>query len=260
MSTARARIGTVREQPRLTAFYVVTILFGGFFVFAFHQPFTYVVTSFLPDFHEPAHRIHTMMIGGIFLVFTLGILAQLYRPIERVGALLGSILLAASVTVIGLALVGPSVLDEILLLIVAAVLVGALHPARSTLFSGLAVRDTRLLAVAVVGAIAFFGLAALEANHHLTAGDGHVEAGHYMLMTAGAVTVALAALGAAVHPTGWRALAFVAAFLAIVPFGLGMLAFPGGEQGSTVPTLVAVGVIVWAIALVGVAEYVDRVR
>ncbi len=258
MSAVSARLGQVRAHPQLSLFYVVTIAFSAFFVFAFHQPMTYVVTAFLPDFHEPVHRVHTMMIGSIFLLFTLGLVVQLYRPTERIGGLLVSILLIGSVSTVGLILSGPGLLQELALLIVAAILITALHPARNQLFDAYAIRDLRLLIVAAVGAIALFTLAAFEAHNHLVLDDSHVHAGHYMLMAGGGVAAGLAAIGAAVHTSGWRALALGAAFVALVPYGLGMLAFSGPEQGSGFPTVVTIGVIVWALVFVVLAEYIHH--
>ncbi|MXV63450.1 hypothetical protein GS429_15570 [Natronorubrum sp. JWXQ-INN-674] len=58
-------------------------------------------------------------------------------------------------------------------------------------------------------------------------------------------------------PVGWRIPLYAAGMLALL-FGASSLAFPGAEQGSSLGTVGAIAVILWAIALIGVSEYVER--
>ncbi|WP_237076858.1 hypothetical protein [Natrialba magadii] len=58
-------------------------------------------------------------------------------------------------------------------------------------------------------------------------------------------------------PTGWRIPLYAAGTLALL-FAASSLAFPGAEQGSSLGTISAFAVILWAIALLGVSEYVER--
>ncbi|QCC55936.1 hypothetical protein DV706_12450 [Natronorubrum bangense] len=58
-------------------------------------------------------------------------------------------------------------------------------------------------------------------------------------------------------PTGWRIPLYAAGALALL-FAASSLAFPGGEQGSSLGTVGALAVLLWAIALLGVSEYVER--
>ena len=258
MSVVNNRLALIREQPRLSAFYAITVAFSALFMLLFHESYLNVVTAFLPDFVMPTHRVHGMVIGAMFISLTLAFVVQLYRPVERVGAWLVAILIVGTITVLGLISVGTDVLGRLVPLIAGVVLVTALHPANRNLFDHIHTRDVRLLALGVIGALTFVGIAAIELHLQFTATDDHVEFSHYMLMAAGATIVAVSAIGAAVHEAGWRSFAWVAGFIALVPFGLGTLAFPTAEQGSTLPTVASVAIIIWALAFVGLAEYVAR--
>lgn len=258
MSTVRDRMGVIRDEPLLSIYYLVSIAFIGFFIAILHPTFAYVGTAFLPGYEEPTHRVHSMIIGALFLTFTLGLLAQLYRPRERVSAYLFSGILAVVVFVVATAGAGMSGAEETFLFLVAAIAIGALHPSRREFFTGYQLRDKRVLALAAIGTAAFITIAGLEMNLHLTTGDSHADRGHYLIMTAGAIVVAITALVAAYRPSDWRPLVWGGAFLAIIPFGLGMIAFPGGEQGSGLPLVAAAAIVLWAAVFVGYNEYLEQ--
>lgn len=117
--------------------------------------------------------------------------------------------------------------------------------------------DLRLFALAAVGALGFWVVAAGEYVSHTTLLNEHTVFGHYEFMLFALVSIGLFALLAAARPVGWRALAYAAAAMALL-YGAGSLAFPGLEQGSSLDLIASLAVIAWALAFIGLAEYVDR--
>jgi len=176
-----------------------------------------------------------------------------------VGAFLLAVLgigLLAAVTLIA---DGLAALAELAIFIVPLVVLTVLHPRLCDLRlrSAGAVRDRidrRMLALAAVAAIPLAAFAAVQVNLHLTVADDHVVFGHYVIMAAGALTIALGALVASVRPTGWRMLAYGVAVLAAL-VGVASAVFSDPAQGVNSGGAL---VVLWAIAFVAVAEYGAR--
>jgi peptidoglycan/LPS O-acetylase OafA/YrhL len=117
--------------------------------------------------------------------------------------------------------------------------------------------DRRVLAIAGIGTIGFAALAVAEFMNHTTLADEHVAFGHYEFMLFALVSIVLFGLLGALKPTGWRIPLYATGILALL-FAASSLAFPGAEQGPSLGTVGAVAVVLWAIALIGVSEYVER--
>ena len=249
----------VARRIRMPAFYLVTAGFLAFLVFALYESMSMLGTAWLGGYEWPTHRVHHVLIGGVLTLFGLTVAVQLYRPERRVGAMLLGIVIVATIAVVSVVESGIGALTELAVFVVPVALIALLHPARSELVRTFRSFDRRLLAVGVVGLVAFGALAFGEFGNHVTLTDDHVAFGHYLFVAFAALIIGLAAVVAAFRPAGWRALAYGAAFLAVV-FAAASLAFPGAEQGSSLVTIGAIAAIAWAIALVGVSEYVDRDR
>ncbi|RQG94054.1 hypothetical protein [Natrarchaeobius chitinivorans] len=249
------RYGTGRV--RKPAFYLVTAGFLAFLVFALNESMAMAATAWGSEYAFPGHRVHHAMIGGMLTVFAATIAVQLYRPAKRVGALQAAVTFAIAAFVVTLVASGPAAAGGLLVFLVPVLVIAALHPARDQLVPSLERADTRLLGLAIVGALGFAVVAVGEYASHATLGDEHVLFGHYEFMTFALVSIGLFALLAALRPVGWRALAYAAAAIAAL-FAASSLAFPGLEQGSSLGPVAALAVIVWAVAFVGLAEYVDR--
>lgn len=243
-------------------FYAVTAVFLAFLVVALNEPIRFVYLAWTPGYEAFTHRVHHVMLGGLLAIIVLGIAVQLYRPVERVSAFLVAALgigLLAAVTLIadGLAAVA-----ELAVFIVPVAILAVLHPGLRGLQSRSvgAVRDRidrRMLALATVAAVPLVAVAAVQVNLHLTVTDDHVIFGHYVIMAAGVLTIALGALVASVRPTGWRVLAYAVAVLATL-VGVASVVFPDPAQGVNFGVVGGALVVLWAIAFVAVAEYDAR--
>ncbi|MCU4925072.1 hypothetical protein OB905_03600 [Halobacteria archaeon AArc-dxtr1] len=253
--TESAGHGAVRV--RRPVFYLLTVAFLAFLVFALRETIAMVGTAWLPGYAFPDHRVHHVMIGGTLLVFMATIAVQLYRPERRVGALQAAIAFVTAALLLTAVASGLAAATEILVFAIPVYLIALIHPARRHLVPRLARLDSRLLALGGVGAAGFAVLAAGEYMSHTTLANEHVVFGHYEFMLFALASIGLFALLAAFRPTGWRALVYGAGALAVL-FAAGSLAFPGSEQGSSLSAIAALAVIVWAVAFVVAAEYVDR--
>ncbi len=252
--------GTVEDgthRARKPAFYLVTVAFVAFLLFALRESMVMVGTAWTDGYAFPVHRVHHMMIGGMLTVFAATVAVQLYRPAKRVGALQAAIAFAISAFVLTVVASGLAAAGEILVFVIPVLLIALLHPARRQLVPTLERMDARLIALAAVGALGMATVAVGEYASHTTLTNEHVAFGHFEFMLFATVSIGLFALLGALRPTGWRALVYAAAALAVL-FAAGSLAFPGIEQGSSLGTAGALATVVWAVAFVGLAEYVDR--
>jgi hypothetical protein len=253
----RSGAGYGASRVRKPAFYLLTVAFVAFLLFALRETMTMVVSAWFGGYAFPGHRVHHIMIGGTLTVFAATIAVQLYRPTKRVGALQAALAFVIAAFVLTAIASGLMASGELLVFLVPVVLIALLHPARSELVPRLEGVDRRVLAVAGVGAIGFAALALTEFVNHTTLADEHVVFGHYEFMLFGLVSIGLFGLLGALKPTGWRIPLYAAGGLALL-FAVSSLAFPGAEQGSSLGTVGAIAVILWAIALIGVSEYAER--
>ncbi len=245
------------SRIRRPAFYLLTIAFVAFLLFALRETMTMVVTAWMSGYAFPTHRVHHIMIGGTLAVFAVMVAVQLYRPAKRVGALQGALVFVIAASVLTAIASGLAAIGELVVFIVPVALIALLHPARRELIPRLRGMDRRVLAVAGVGAIGFAALAVIEFMRHTMLVDDHVAFGHYEFMLIAMVSIGLFGVLGALNPIGWRIPLYAASVLAIL-FAISSLAFPGVEQGSSLGTVGALAVILWAMALIGVSEYVQR--
>ena len=253
----RSGAGHGASRARKPAFYLLTVAFVAFLLFALGESMAMAVTAWFGGYAFPIHRVHHIMIGGTLAVFAATVAVQLYRPTKRVGALQAALAFTVAAFVLTAIASGLTAAGEILVFFVPVALIALLHPARGELAPRLTGVDRRVLAVAGVGAIGFAALAITEFAKHTTLADEHVLMGHYEFMLFGLVSIGLFGLLGALKPTGWRTPLYAAGMLALL-FAASSLAFPGAEQGSSLGTVGAIAVILWAIALIGVSEYVER--
>ncbi len=253
----RSGAGYGASRVRKPAFYLLTVAFVAFLVFALRETMAMVVTAWLGGYAFPGHRVHHVMIGGTLAVFVAMVAVQLFRPTKRVGALQAALAFVVAAFALTAIASGLAAAGEVLVFLVPVVLISLLHPARSELLARPEGVDRRVLAIAGVGAIGFAALAITEFVNHTTLADEHVAFGHYEFMLFGLVSIGLFGLLGALKPTGWRIPLYAAGVLALL-FAVSSLAFPGAEQGSSLGTVSAIAVILWAIALIGVSEYVKR--
>ncbi|WP_252698311.1 hypothetical protein [Natronosalvus vescus] len=254
MSNSASHGATRARKP---AFYLLTAAFFAFLLFALRESMAMLLTAWTSGYAFPAHRVHHVMIGGMLTVFTVLIAVQLFRPTKRVGALQAVVAFVIAAFALTLVASGVAAAGEIMAFVIPVLLIALLHPARDQLVPRLERVDRRLLALGGIGAIGFGAVAVAEYLRHTGPGTEHVLFGHHEFLLFTMVSIGLFAILGALRPTGWRALVYSAAALAIL-FAIASLAYPGIEQGSSLGTIGALAVIAWAVAYVGFAESVER--
>ncbi|WP_263020320.1 hypothetical protein [Natronobiforma cellulositropha] len=222
---------------------------------------TFWTGIFLGEYYYASHELHHFVLGSFLGLLVLGVVVQAVRPSERVGALHSAIIMwVAFVTVFTLAGTFSPVFVLLLGLLVGMAIV---HPAASDQLPSLESVDKRLAVVAGVTAVGAITFAGVELNAQLTLNDGHVQFDHYLFMAAMGLSVAGLALYGSARGIGWRYPVYAAASLLIV-FGLASIAYPGGEQGSSLGVAGGALVALWALSFVALAEggetLLERVR
>jgi len=256
-SQIRSRAGYGATRLRKPAFYALTVAFLGFLLLALGDTLTMVVNAWTGGYAFPGHRVHHIMIGGTLAIFVASIAVQLYRPRLRVGALAAALVFVIAGFVLTAVASGLVAASEMLVFLVPVVAIAFLHPAREELIPRLERADRRTLAVAGIGVLGFGALAVTEFVNHTTLGDEHALFGHYEFMLLALVVIGLFGLLGGLKFVGWRFPLYAASALALLYAGSSIV-FPGAEQGSSLGTIGAFAVILWAVALVAVSASTAR--
>ena len=235
-------------------FAVFGIAFLALAVPAALEPMTFWTGILLGDYAYPSHELHHLVLGMVFPVLLLGVIAQAYRPRRRVGPLYTAVCIWAALTVVFAIGGGFSPVQLVLL----ALLVGMVftHPAGADQLPSLAALDRPVAVVAGLTALGALTFSAVELNAHFVANDSHVGFDHYLFMATAGVSTAGLAVVASFRPVGWRFPTYTVAFFLTV-FGLGSVLYPGSEQGSSLGVF-GLLVAVWALLFLAVAER-DRI-
>lgn len=274
MGSIRGKLADLGK--RRIAFSVVVLAFVGFFVLSggWRALADAVAVWFEPalglhDEFEPAHRIHFLAFPLLFWPLIVGLLVQLKSPEKQLAgqlmALLPFIALfsAFALTDFWEAATFMGVFAAV------TILTTLLHPSGRELVGSISVsRINRILLVLVIVAavplLAYIatqvGLqtGAIEIGGHDHAGSSHaevheehIEAGHFMLMTAvGLFVIGLGLLSSLQQP-GWWLPAWFAGLLAAF-LGLASVVFP--DAASSDDPIWALGAIAWGIAFIVAAE------
>lgn len=197
--------------------------------------------------NDVMHRVHGIgwgVTGG--LLVSVAFASQAIRP--RAYAGMQAALAAMAAVTVASAIVDPAALAQIVPLLVAAVVVAAVHPQRPHL-GDLAPRSRALLAILAIAAIplVIYAIGQLSTGMSAAPPDPHVaEENHYESM--GAMALGLLAVGyvATARRPGWRVPLYAVGIGAML-FGLASVLF--GEAGS-------VGPLWGALCLVGGAAFI----
>lgn len=251
MSEATAGSTVTVERAKLVLFALFGLAFLGLGLPAFFEPMTFWTGIVLGDHGFPTHELHHFVLGSLFGLLFLGVVAQAVRPANRVGALHTSLAVWLCLTVVFAAAGDFSPMFLLLL----ALLVGmaVTHPAGRDQVPSLDDVGRPMAALAGITALGGLAFAGVELNAYFTADDAHVEFGHYLFTAALGASLAVLAPYASLRGTGWRFPAYAAAlFLAVI--GLGSVVYPGAEQGSSLGVGLGLAVALLAVAFVAVAE------
>ena len=251
MSTATARAGLSAERVKLGVFALSGLGFLALALPAFAEPMTFWTGIVFGDYAYPDHQLHHFVMGTVFPLLLLGVIAQAYRPTERVGALHSSIVIWVSLTVVFS--VGGEFSPVQLILLALLGVMALTHPAGPDQLPSAEQLNRPLLVVAAVTAVAGLAFAGLEISSHLSADDTHVGFNHYLFMATTGLSIVALGLYASFRGSNWRFPAYTAALFLLV-LGLASVVYPGAEQGSSLGVVGGLAVAIWALVFVGVAE------
>ena len=210
----------------------------------------------MAHFTELHHRIHDLSFAFLNATTTVGMLAQLRRPVRNVASQLMALVPFAAL-LLSVVLTNWSVLSPPWLLVgAAAVLATMLHPAGDPLRSFSLPRADRTM-LALIGIVAVPLLAFAFTNvglQRVGAGD-HAQLGHYGYMAALSFTVIVVGALASLRPDGWRLVAWVAAALPAA-LGVASLVYPDVASALSLPW--AIVAIAWGVVFVARAEILAR--
>lgn len=238
---------------RVGGFYLSVLAFVAILVVFMGDILLYPVTAWVEPAALGTHFVHDVTFLSMVLLAGLAMLAQLYRPAERVVAMQFALLVALFTILTTTVSSG----FELMLVVFLGpvVLAGALHPARRELVRFHAIADGAvnrfLLVLAVVVAIPVAVYAANELTLQATVTDEHSDIGHYASMASFVLTiVALVAL-AAVSGAGHRLAVYLAGLLTV------LLAASSVFQPtvSAISTTWAALAVVWTLAIVAAVHW-----
>lgn len=236
---------------RLVIFGLFGLAFLALSLPALLEPMTFWTGIFLGEYLYPTHELHHLVLGSVFPILLLGVLVQVYRPRERVGALHTSLIIWGSLVVVFVIGGGFSPIQLVLFGFLLGMAIA--HPAGRGQLPSIDAANKVTIAVAAVTAVGALAFAGLELHSHLFADDNHVGFDHYLFMATTGLSIAALALYGSLRGVGWRFPVYSAGFLLFV-IGAGSVLYPGAEQGSSLGVLPGLLVILWAFLLVGLVE------
>ena len=238
---------------RRIAFYLPVIL-GAAGILAFFSLVAPIFPFGIQAWTDPdalsGHVVHSVADSTLFILPVIGLALQLHRAREKAAGVQMAILTMGMVTLVALFFV-PEFAPVMGIFFLLTLAVGALHPARSEVFSLQGPLNGWAAALAGVALVASVGFIAehLQLQNMAMAGDEHAEFGHWAITGAFALCVPLLALLGSFRPAGWRIPAFAAAALAGL-YGLASILHPG--QASTLGVTGGAVAILWAVAYLAV--------
>ncbi len=238
------------SRLRRPAFYVVVFAALGLFVVLLREQLPLVITAW----YEPVgpHRIHDLNFFALVWLGLLGIALQLYRPGERVTAVLLPVLVMGPLALMAVTTGSPIAMLPILFTSTGVVVV-ALHPAGLSVVrvERIEVVDRGLLGLVIVAAIPLTGYATTELSKQYTIGDEHAALVHYGAMALLSIMIIVLGLLATVRRRDWRFSAWCSGLLAIY-LGASSMVFPG--YASSVGPFWGGLSVVWGVGFVAAAE------
>ena len=239
------------ERLKLGVFGLFGLVFLALSLPALLEPMTFWTGIVLGDYAYPTHELHHLVLGSVFPILLLGVLAQAYRPSDRVGALHTTLIIWLSLVLVFTVGGAFSPIQVVLL----GLLVGMVitHPAGRDQLPTFDDLDRPIAAVAAVTAIGAVAFAGVELLAHLTAEDSHVGFDHYLFMATTGISIAALVVYGSLRNIGWRFPTYSAGMLLVV-IGGGSIIYPGAEQGSSLGVALGLIVVLWAVLFVGLVE------
>lgn len=253
MNLDQLRDSSATRLVRLGVFYLSVVAFVAILVTFMGEILLYPFTAWFEPAALGTHFVHDVTFLSMVLLAGLAMLAQLYRPAERVVAMQYA-LLVALFTIFTTAV--SSGFDPMLVVFLGpVVLAGALHPARRELVRFHAIADGTvnrvLLGLAVVAAIPVATYVVGELTLQATLTDDHAAFGHYAGMATYVLTIVAMVALAAVSGAGHRLAVYVAGFLAVLLAGSSVFE----PTVSAISTTWAALAVLWAVSIVAAAHW-----
>jgi len=239
---------------RLAFFLVVVLTLGLAGLFAGMVVLMNVQPGFMgmAHFTELHHRIHDLTFASLNATATVGMLAQLRRPVRNIAGQLMA-LIPFGALLLAVALTNTSVLSPPWLLVgAAAVLATMLHPVGDPLRSFSAARlDRPMLALVGVAAVPLLAFAWTNIALQRAGPSDHALLGHYGYLAALSFSVIGVGILSSLRPDGWRLTGWVAAGLPAA-LGVASLVYPDVDSSLTPPW--AIAAIAWAVLFLARVE------
>jgi hypothetical protein len=257
------RTGSPATRPRRIAFALLAWVFGagglgGLFGIG-------IVIGWFDSDEAGIHRVHDIGFGVLYgVLVTIAFWALTWRPETKPSVFLQVVVTAVAVVIGALVSTDPGYLTIAAILLVAAAILLALHPAREEILRPKARFSMPMGVFAVAGAVplVWFGSTAARLQRTGPPNDPHVSQGHWTTMASMAFGLVLVGLLASARIRGWRITAWSAGIGAAV-YGLASIVFhrfPGtnvryaGSEGIGWGLVALIG----GLAFVAVAEWEAR--
>lgn len=244
---------TTLASVRRAVFTIVVIGALGLYGVLMGEMLTFAFTGW---FEEPGiHHLHELTMFGAFWLGIAGLAVQVYRPADRVNAVLVSALILVPLAVMAVTSGSPIAMMPVVFggVGVAAIL---LHPAGSELAGiSLDVPGTRVLGGLVALATIPIGVfAAEQVITQYTATDAHADFVHYGGMAVATVLIPTLGLLAALRPRDRRFPAWGSGLLAAY-IGVATVTYPA--QPSNPGRLWGALAVVWGVAFIAAFEWTN---
>lgn len=246
MSTTEPTVGT----GRLYAFYAAVVVAIAVPVYMTGSMLLWGVTGWTGFLGS--HSVHDLVIFGLIWMGLLGLLAQFYRPSDRVNAILAMPVIMIPAVVIGFA-AGTELAMMGLIFGAVSLLALALHPAGRSLlsFDRLAPPNRLVVGLFGVGALVMVPYAGFELSKQFTLANDHAMIQHYGNIALAALYVTLMAGLGTFRRRDWRFATWSAGFVALY-IGASSAVFPAVP--SSLGLVGGLLVAVWAVAFVATNE------
>lgn len=247
-----SQVNTTIESVRSLAFAAAVVLAIAVPVAMVGEAFLLVATGWTGVLGT--HAVHDLVTFAVVWMGLLGLAVQLYRPRDRVTAILAMPVVMVPAAIIGLA-TGTELAMMGVVFGALGLLALALHPAgRSVLrFDRVASPNRVLVALFALGAAVLLAYGGLELAKQLTLADEHAAIQHYGNVAIAALYVVVMGALATVRRRDWRFAAWSAGFVALY-LGLSSVVFP--DVASSLGPIAGAFVALWAVAFVGTTERV----
>ena len=255
MSTRTALTNLSIRSLKLPVFALAGVGFLALSVPAFSEPMLFWTGIILGGYIYPTHELHHFVLGSVFGLLLLGVVAQAVQPAKRVGALHSSLIIWGLFSIVFT--IGSGFSPVFIILLGLLTVMAIVHPAGRSQLPSVETLDRRMAAMAAVTTVGAIAFATNQLLSQLSLTDAHAGFEHYLFMATAALAIGALSIHASFRGTGWRFPAYAAAFFMLV-IGVGSIVYPGAEQGSSLGVALGFVVALWAVLFISIAERGDE--